>query len=71
MAKKVNRVLGCIRMSIACRLSDVILPPPVLSTVETYLEVLVQVWTSQYKRDIDELERVCRRLRGISTIGTN
>ena len=54
-AQKVNCTLGCIKRSVASRLREVILP---LYSVllRPYLEYCVQIWNSQYRRDVDLLE---------------
>ena len=55
-----NHILGCIKRSMASTLREVILPVcSVLLRPE--LEYSVPVWSPQYKRDVDLLERVQRR----------
>ena len=55
--QKDNRILGCIRRSMTSRSREVILP--LYSTLETsHLVYCIQMWSHQYRRDIDLLERV-------------
>ena len=59
-AQKANCILGCIKSSVANRVREVILP--ICSVlVRTHLEYCVQMWSPQYRRDVDLLERVQRR----------
>ena len=52
-AKEVSSILGCIRLSVASRLREGILP---LSTSGVTPECCVQFWAPQYKRVMDLLE---------------
>jgi len=59
-ARKGNRILGCIKRSMASRSSEVTLPL-YNALVRPHLESCVQLWSPQNRKDMDLLERVQRR----------
>ncbi|PKU46966.1 hypothetical protein llap_2744 [Limosa lapponica baueri] len=60
LAAKVNSILGCIRLSVASRLREVI-HPLCSALVRSLPRVLCQVLALQYKTHMDILERVQQR----------
>ena len=59
-ANKANRILDCVKRSVASRLREVILPF-CSALVRPHLESCVQPWSLQHRRDMDLLEQVQRR----------
>ena len=58
--QKVNHILGCIKRNVGRRSREVILTN-CSALVRPHLEYCVQMWSSQYRTDIDLLEHVQRR----------
>ena len=60
-AQKANCILGCIKSSVASRETEVILP--ICSVlVRPHLEYCVQMWSPQYRTDVELLECIQRRV---------
>jgi len=58
-AQKSNCILGCIKSSMASRAGEVMLP--IYSVlVEPHLEYCIQMWSPQYRTDVNLLEHIQR-----------
>ena len=60
-APKTNCVLGCIKRGVANKEREVIVPL-YSALVRTHLKYCIQAWGHQYRKDMELLERVQRRI---------
>jgi len=58
-AQKANCIMGCIKVSVASRTTEVILP--LCFSLRPHLESCVQLCSPQHRKDMDLLEWVQRR----------
>jgi len=72
-AQKVSHTLGCIKRSVASRAREVILSL-CSALLRPHLESYVQLWSPQYKKDMELLEQVRRRatkmIRGLEHLSS-
>ena len=59
-AQKVIHILGCTKISVVSRLREVILTL-YSAVVLPYLESCIQLWSPQYRKDVELLEQVQRK----------
>ena len=59
-AQKANRILDCIKRSMASRSRESVLPL-YSALVRPHLEYCIQIWSSQYRRYMDLLEHIQSR----------
>ena len=60
IVQKASHILGCIKISVASRSREVILPLCSV-LVRCHLKYCIQMWSPQHRRDVDLLESVQRR----------
>mgnify|MGYP001859094233 CR=1 FL=1 len=56
-AQKANHILVCVKTSVVSRSREIILPPYSV-LLRPHLENCIQMWSPQYRRDVDLLEHV-------------